>query len=232
MWAKKTEFALGMTFLLILGMVFQGIAAGISGAQAVSPKSPWEGKIPLVTQLDTMELVSKGYQRAVFAGGCFWCMQGPFDVLEGVKLTRAGYAGGTEVNPKYQDVSYGRTSHTEAVEIWFDSTQITYDSLLQVFWRSMDPTDLDGQFADRGKQYRPSIFYMNADQAKQAQASKSALEQSKRFRKPIIVPIEPYKNFYPAEEYHQFYYLKNPPHYKRYRVGSGREGFLKKYWAK
>lgn len=230
---KKTEYPLIVLLVLLAGLLVSAIAQSVqSKVQANSSKleSPWKGNIPMVKHLDTNQLVAKGYQRIVVAGGCFWCMQGPFDVLPGVKMTRAGYAGGVEVNPTYKEVSYGRTSHTEAVEIWYEPKEISYDSLIQVFWRSMDPTDLGGQFADRGKQYRPAIFTMNQEQVKAAEASKKALQKSQRFPRDIVVPIVRYVNFYPAEEYHQFYYLKNPDHYYKYRRGSGREAFLAKYW--
>jgi len=231
MSAKKTEFFYTITWILLLGLIFQALAQSISSTMASSStQSPWKGQIPLVTDLDTTDLVKKGYQRVVFAGGCFWCMQGPFDVMPGVKLTRAGYAGGSEVNPKYKDVSYGRTSHTEAVEIWYDPKETNFSQLVEKYWKTMDPTDLGGQFADRGKQYRPVIFVNNVKEREIAEKSKAELQNSRRFSKDIVVPIEEYVNFYPAEEYHQFYYLKNYRHYKRYRVGSGREGFLNKYW--
>ncbi len=234
MKSQKTSISLILAVILFVAFMQFGnnSSAMEANIKAAKAKSPWKGQIPMVENLDTNTLVGKGYARAVFAGGCFWCMQGPFDVLEGVKMTRAGFAGGKEVNPSYEDVAYGRTSHTEAVEIWFDEKLISYDSLVEVFWQSMDPTDLKGQFADQGAHYRPVIFAMNKVQLKIAEISKADLVKSMRFKDPIVVPIEEYTNFYPAEEYHQFYYLKNPTHYYQYRSGSGREGFLNRYWKK
>lgn len=168
---------------------------------------------------------------ATFAGGCFWCMEGPFEKLPGVRSVLSGYTGGSEENPDYSDVSRGRTGHTEAVQIVYDPELVSYDKLLDVFWRSMDPTDAGGQFADRGKQYRPGIYVHDESQRVLAQQSKKALDASGRFEKKIVVEIVDFERFWPAEVYHQDYYLKKPKHYKRYRRGSGREGFLAKVWA-
>jgi peptide methionine sulfoxide reductase msrA/msrB len=168
---------------------------------------------------------------AIFAGGCFWCMESAFQDLQGVYSVVSGYTGGAEKNPTYEQVYSGRTSHTEAVEVKVDSSRITYPELLDVFWRSMDPTDADGQFADRGSQYRPAIFYLDEQQRLQAEESKRGLIENGPFDRPIIVPILPAQEFYVAEEYHQDYYRKNPDHYYAYRKGSGREGFLKKTWG-
>jgi len=234
MFHRLTRYSSLLLIALCIGLLQIGGFSKPLTQSEISKKisqSPWYGKIPLVEKLDTLELVKKGYQRTVLAGGCFWCMQGPFDYLPGVKLTRAGYAGGFEENPKYKDVSYGRTSHTEAVEIWFNPKEISYSDIIETYWKTMDPTDLGGQFADRGSQYRPVIFYMNETQKLIAENSKKALERSKRFKDKIVVPIKEYKNFYTAAEYHQFYYLKNPPHYFRYREGSGRAPFLKSIWG-
>lgn len=171
------------------------------------------------------------YKRAVFAGGCFWCVQPPFDYLDGVIVTTVGYTGGPEKEPTYKEVSYGRTGHTEAIEIIYDPEKVTYDKLLSVFWRTFDPTDADGQFYDRGSQYRPEIFYLNESQRKAALSSKEKLDKSGRFDKPIVVEVTEFDEFWDAEEYHQKYYLKKPVHYKTYRVGSGRDKFIDKYWG-
>lgn len=189
----------------------------------------------LVGQLGTAqaagdEFIEKGEQKATFAGGCFWCMEPPFEILDGVKSVISGYTGGPEVNPSYREVAGGKTGHTEAVQITYDASKISFDKLLDVFWRSMDPTDPHGQFADRGTQYRPGIFFHHAGQKARALASKTRLEKSGIFSKPIRLEITKFGTFYPAEEYHQDYYRKNEAHYKRYRRGSGREGFLKKTW--
>jgi len=170
------------------------------------------------------------YERAVFAGGCFWCMQPPFDYLDGVVTTTTGYTGGTEKNPIYKEVSYGKTGHTEAIEVIYDPEKVTYDKLLDIFWMNMDPTDAGGQFVDRGKQYRPGIFYLNDDQKKTAEASKKKLQVSGRFDKPIVVEIIQADEFWDAEEYHQMFYKKNPMRYKTYRMGSGRDQFIDKHW--
>lgn len=170
------------------------------------------------------------YERAVFAGGCFWCIQPPFDYLDGVITTTAGYTGGTEVDPTYKEVSWGKTTHTEAVEVIYDPEKITYDKLVTIFWMNIDPTDADGQFVDRGKQYRPGIFYLNGEQKKTVLASKKKLEESGRYDKPIVIEITEATPFYDAEEYHQMYYKKNPIRYKSYRMSSGRDQYLEKIW--
>ena len=167
---------------------------------------------------------------ATFAGGCFWCMEPPFEGLRGVRSVIAGYTGGPETDPAYGDVASGRTGHTEAVQIVFNPTVISYDALLEIYWRSMDPTDGGGQFADRGLQYRPGIFVHDQRQREAAMRSKAALEGSGRFDSPIAVEVTDYQVFYPAEPYHQDYYRSNSEHYKAYRKGSGREDFLKRVW--
>lgn len=169
--------------------------------------------------------------RATFAGGCFWCMEPPFEKLTGVQAVISGYTGGKEKNPTYDAVSSGQTSHTEAVEVVYDPRQVSYATLLETFWRSMNPTDTAGQFADRGRQYRPGIFVRNAEQRRLAEASKKNLASSGRFSKPITTPILSFTAFYAAEEYHQDFYKKNPVRYYGYRKGSGREDFLKKTWG-
>ncbi|MFQ5504144.1 MAG: peptide-methionine (R)-S-oxide reductase MsrB [Planctomycetota bacterium] len=168
---------------------------------------------------------------ATFAGGCFWCMEPPFEGLGGVRSVVAGYSGGKEENPSYKQVSSGRTGHTESVQIAFDPGVISYEKLLEVYWRSMDPTDAGGQFADRGSQYRPEIFVHDPSQRAAARRSREVLARSGRFAEPIVVPITEYSAFWPAEDYHQDYYRKKPAHYKAYRKGSGREGFLEKRWG-
>lgn len=171
-----------------------------------------------------------GLAQAVFAGGCFWCMEPPFEKLDGVKTVVSGYTGGKQVGPSYKAVSAGRTSHVEAVLVKYDASQVSYEYLLEVFWRQIDPTDDGGQFADRGNQYRTAIFVGNRQERKLAEASKKALERSGVFKKPIVTRIVDAGPFYAAEEYHQDYYKKNATHYKRYRRGSGREGFLERTW--
>lgn len=166
---------------------------------------------------------------AVLAGGCFWCMVKPFDQWDGVESVISGYTGGHVENPTYEEVCTGTTGHTEAVQITFDPEVISYDKILDVFWSVMDPTDAEGQFVDRGSSYRPEIFYTSPEQQKIAEASKEALDQSGRFDKPVVVPITAASAFYPAEDYHQDFYKKNPAHYQAYRTGSGRDDFLRTY---
>ncbi len=170
-------------------------------------------------------------QLATFGGGCFWCMEPPFEDVDGVFSVISGYSGGPEVNPKYRDVASGKTGHTEVVQITFDPKKVSYSQLLQIFWRSMDPTDSGGQFADRGRQYRPAIFTHSPEQKREAEASRDALAKSGVFKRPIVVEITQFSAFYQAEAYHQDYYKTNPGHYKAYRRGSGREAFLEKTWG-
>lgn len=168
---------------------------------------------------------------ATFAGGCFWCMEPPFDGLNGVSGTISGYIGGDVSNPTYEQVSAGGTGHTEAVQISFNPDQITYAELLRVFWRNIDPTTPDRQFCDRGTQYRPAIFYHDEAQHRAALESLAGIEQSKTFQEPVRVEIAPAGDFYPAESYHQDYYLKNPHRYKFYRYSCGRDKRLKELWG-
>jgi len=171
-------------------------------------------------------------EKATFAGGCFWCMVKPFDKYEGVKSVIAGYTGGTVENPSYELVGSGKSGHLEAVQIEFDASKISYKDLLEIYWRSIDPTDRVGQFADRGSQYQPAIFYHTEAQKLATEKSIAALRASKRFKKDIAVSIRPASTFYPAEEYHQDYYKKNPLRYNLYSKGSGRVDFLNKTWGK
>jgi peptide methionine sulfoxide reductase msrA/msrB len=168
---------------------------------------------------------------ATFAGGCFWCMEPPYEAIDGVQSVVSGYTGGEEADPTYKNVSHGGTGHMEAVQIRFDPGKIGYRDLLRIYWRFTDPTDPGGQFVDRGNQYRPAIFYHDEEQRALAEESKAELERSGRFDKPIVTAILPAGPFYPAEEYHQDYYRKNPAHYKSYRRGSGRDTFLDRVWG-
>ena len=174
--------------------------------------------------------VAMKWEKATFAGGCFWCMESPYEKLEGVKEVISGYTGGKKVNPTYEEVSSGITGHLEAIEIVYDPSVVSYDKLLDVFWRNIDPTDAGGQFVDRGGQYRSAIFYHTEDQKKAAEAAKQRLARSGVFSKPIVTEIIPAATFYKAEEYHQDYYKKNPVRYKFYRFNSGRDQFLEKAW--
>jgi peptide-methionine (S)-S-oxide reductase len=171
-------------------------------------------------------------EKATFAGGCFWCMVKPFDQWDGVERIVSGYTGGTTEHPTYEQVKSGTTGHVEAVEITFDPSVIPYSKLLEIFWQQIDPTDEGGQFHDRGSSYRTAIFYHNEQQKQEAIRSKEELEKSGRFDKPIVTPILPASVFYPAEEYHQDFYKKNPEAYKKDRELSGRDAFIQKYWSK
>jgi methionine-S-sulfoxide reductase len=174
---------------------------------------------------------SSKIESAVFAGGCFWCMQHPFDKLNGVVSTTVGYTGGHKENPTYKDVCSGETGHTEAIEIQFNPAKITYSELLDVFWKNIDPTTPNRQFADIGSQYRTVIFYNNEEQKQIAESSKDKMDRSGIYEKPIVTEIIPASVFWAAEEYHQEYYKKSPDRYKRYNSGSGRERYLKKTWG-
>jgi peptide-methionine (S)-S-oxide reductase len=168
---------------------------------------------------------------ATFAGGCFWCMEGPFDRLDGVVSTTVGYTGGAVEHPTYKQVSAGGTGHAEAVQVTYDPQQISYSELLDVFWRNIDPLTADGQFCDKGNQYRSAIFYHNDKQKRLAESSKAALAQSGRFEQPIVTEIQSATAFYPAEDYHQDYYQKNPIRYKFYRFTCGRDNRLRELWG-
>lgn len=170
-------------------------------------------------------------KTAVFAGGCFWCMQPPFDKTAGVVKTVVGYTGGDEPNPTYSQVSAHKTGHREAIEVTYDPTKVSYDQLLDVFWHNIDPTQKDGQFVDIGLSYQAAIFYANDEEKTEAEASKQKLGASGKFKKPIVTEILAAKKFYPAEEYHQKYYLKNTAGFEAYHVGSGRVGFLERTWG-
>jgi peptide methionine sulfoxide reductase msrA/msrB len=175
--------------------------------------------------------VTEGMALATFAGGCFWCMEPAFQSLDGVVEVLSGYTGGDEVDPTYQEVASGRTGHREAVRVRYDPEKVSYQELLDVFWRQIDPTDPGGQFADRGPQYQTAIFVGNEAERQLAEASKVALAESWKFDRPIVTEILAAGPFYPAEDYHQDYSEKNPFHYKMYKKGSGREGFLDKTWG-
>ncbi|MEP6685360.1 MAG: peptide-methionine (S)-S-oxide reductase MsrA [Verrucomicrobiota bacterium] len=196
---------------LLLGALVSGLAFSAGAlAQATSPAAT---------------------EKAIFAGGCFWCMQPPFDRTAGVISTIVGYAGGKEQNPTYKQVSAGETSHRESIEVTFDPTKITYEKLLEVFWHNINPIQTDGQFHDIGDQYTSAIFYATDEQKKIAEESKENLVKSGKFQKPIATVILSAGKFWPAEEYHQKYYLKNPAAYGFYHFASGRNSFKKRTWG-
>jgi peptide methionine sulfoxide reductase msrA/msrB len=196
----------------------------IMGCQSAEP-----GKQQVKHELTQEEKMSR---IATFAGGCFWCTEADFEKLPGVVKVISGYTGGHKDNPAYEEVSSGSTGHVEAVQVYYDPAKITYQELLDYFWKHVDPTDAGGEFVDRGLQYRSVIFYHDEEQKQAAEKSKTALGRSQRFDKPIVTEIVKFTKFYQAEEYHQDYYKKNPLRYKYYRSASGRDQFLTKVWGK
>ena len=197
-----------MSLILLAGLIFTG------AAQAGEHKA-----------------MSEQTAIATFAGGCFWCLEPPYDKLDGVISTTSGYTGGHLENPTYEQVSSGATGHAEAIQIEYDPARISYAQLLEVFWRNIDPTVKDAQFCDHGSQYRSAIFYHDDEQRRLAEESKQALVDSKKFPA-VYTEIEPLTTFYPAEDYHQDYYRKNPLRYKFYRYSCGRDQRLKELWGK
>ncbi len=169
--------------------------------------------------------------KAIFAGGCFWCMEPPFENLDGVLAVVSGYIAGHQENPTYQDVCSGTTGHTEAIEVTYDADKVNYEQLLEVFWKNIDPTDAGGQFVDRGSQYRSGIYYLDDKQKEAAEASRDRLNQSGRFESPIATEIIAATRFYAAEDYHQGYHKECPIRYKAYRSNSGRDPFLARTWG-
>ncbi len=170
-------------------------------------------------------------ETATFAGGCFWCMEPPFDKIKGVISTTSGYTGGQKKDPTYEEVSAGKTGHAESMQVLYDPSVVSYSKLLDVYWHNVDPTMANRQFCDWGSQYRSAIFYHNESQKKEAEESKKKLEQMQRFQGKIVTEIVELKDFYPAEEYHQDFYKKNPDRYKSYRSGCGRDKRLEELWG-
>ena len=205
--------------IILLGVVPVIMAAIIAGCSTSSgdssPLAPAAGKL----------------EKATFAGGCFWCMEHPFDSLPGVLSVTPGYTGGTKKDPTYEEVSAGGTGHAESIRIIYDPARIGYAKLLQVYWHNIDPTVKDRQFCDVGHQYRSAIFYHNGEQRRLGEESKAALEKSNPFKGGIMTEITPAGEFYPAEEYHQHYYRKNPLRYKFYRAACGRDHRLGELWG-
>jgi len=183
------------------------------------------------SSIESVKIMNNNYEKAYFAGGCFWCMEPPFEALEGVIEATSGYMGGTVENPTYEEVTTGNTGHAEVVEILFDPKVVSYEELLEVFWRNIDPTALNYQFADVGSQYRTEIFTINPKQKQLAEESKNKLEKSGKFSKPIVTAISEAPIFYIAEEYHQDFYKKQAMRYEMYAQASGRKGYIKKTWG-
>ena len=185
-----------------------------------------------VASAEEKTMQNSGDSYAIFSGGCFWCMQPAFDKLPGVHATVVGYTGGSVANPTYEQVTSGKTGHRESIKVVYDPTKVSYEKLLQAFWHTIDPTQTDGQFADRGSHYLTAIFVKDDEQRRLAEASKMELAKSGKFQKPIATEILSAGEFYPAEDYHQAYYKKNALHYNSYKVGSGRAGYLERTWGK
>ena len=203
------------TFLGVASLLFFGLLlAGESTTQLVTPGAEATSAV------------------AVFAGGCFWCTESDFDKVPGVLSTTSGYIGGHVENPTYEEVSYGATGHTEAVQVRYDPGKVSYAQLLEVFWPTIDPVTANAQFCDKGSQYRSAIFYGNADEQRLAEASKAALDKSARLPAPVVTEILPATTFYPAEDYHQDYHTRNPLRYTYYRNGCGRDDRLEQLWGK
>ncbi len=182
----------------------------------------------LSTALSADEAKPAATKTAIFAGGCFWCMQAEFDHEKGVVKTLVGYTGGKEADANYRDVSSHRTQHRESIQVIYDPAQVSYEKLLEIYWSNIDPTQADGQFGDRGLSYQTAIYVADEDEKKIAEVSKAKEDKSGKYEKPLVTEILPAMAFYPAEEYHQKYYLKNPSDYEAYHVGSGRASYQKK----
>lgn len=213
-----------MTNKLVLGC-----AAALVAAVAVGISQP--GETASSAPAASAATATGEYRTAIFAGGCFWCMEPPYDELDGVVSTTSGYTDGQTPNPSYEAVSSGSTGHTEAVQVVYDPKRISYERLVEVFWRNVDPTDAVGQFCDRGSQYRTGVYFADEEQRRVAEQSKAALVEKRPFKAPIVTPIVAASTFYPAEEYHQDYYRKNPIRYKYYRNGCGRDRRLNQLWG-
>lgn len=211
-WKSRLARVLPMT--LLLSLVGTACAESQAADQETAPEPP-ESRTAVAT----------------FAGGCFWCMEPPYDKLDGVISTTSGYIGGYVDNPTYEQVSRGGTGHAEAVQVVYDPSKVAYERLLDVFWLNVDPLTPDAQFCDKGNQYRTAIFFHDDEQRRAANASQRAIEESGRFAQPIVTEIVPATEFFPAEDYHQDYYEKNPLRYKFYRYSCGRDARLKELWG-
>jgi peptide-methionine (S)-S-oxide reductase len=213
----KDDSRWGLALLALTGFLALLFAGGVHSAGA-------DGDDAAPTQPADLAV-------ATFAGGCFWCMEPPFDKVDGVVSTVSGYTGGHKDNPNYKEVSAGGTGHTEAVQITYDPSAVSYETLLEIFWRNIDPITADRQFCDRGSQYRSAVFYHDENQARLAKGSRDALAESGRLPGPIVTEILAADTFYPAERYHQDYYQKNPIRYKYYRYACGRDKRLEELWG-
>jgi peptide-methionine (S)-S-oxide reductase len=214
---------LGLAGIGTLGLV----ALSVLGSRLAGAASPRDGRLAPAPA----PLPSDSQRVATFAGGCFWSMQKAFDGVPGVVSTTAGFAGGTQAKPSYEQVSDGGTGHAESVQLIYDPARISYQRLLDIYWHHIDPLTVNAAFCDHGAQYRSIIFYHGAEQKRLAEASKRALDQSHRFRTPIVTAVQPATPFYPAEEYHQQFYKKNPARYEAYRIGCGRDQRIRELWG-
>jgi peptide methionine sulfoxide reductase msrA/msrB len=236
---RKQNLLKGMAIVFLIFAPFLGICNLLGGGNPLfaARRSDAMGRTKNMKASETRQAsldktASGKIETATLAGGCFWCMEADFEKLPGVVKVISGYTGGHKENPTYEEVSSGETGHVEAVQVYFDPSKVSYQEVLDYFWRHIDPTDPGGQFVDRGSQYRSIIFYHNEEQKRLAEKSKEELAQSGRFDKPIVTEIIKFTKFYEAEEYHQDYYKKNPLRYQYYRFWSGRDTFLKKVWGK
>ena len=216
--ARSPIRSAGLILVPLLGLVL--LVSGLFGTAPRREAGPAALPVPIA-----------GQQVATFAGGCFWSMQKAFDGVPGVVSVTAGYAGGSKARPSYQEVETGRTWHAESVQVIYDPARISYEGLLDIYWHHIDPLTINSAFCDHGPQYRSIIFYRDAEQQRLAEASKRALDQSHRFSTPIVTAIQPATAFYPAEEYHQQYYKKNPANYAAYRIGCGRDQRIRELWG-
>lgn len=210
--------SVGLIVVPLLGLAL--LTSGLIGTGSKREARPAAAPVPTAAQV-----------TATFAGGCFWSMQKAFDGVHGVANTTVGYAGGTKANPSYDEVGEGDTGHAESVQVIYDPAKISYGRLLDIYWHHIDPLTVNAAFCDHGAQYRSIIFYGDAKQRDLAEASKRELDRSHRFATPIVTAIQPATKFYPAEEYHQLYYKKNPASYERYRIGCGRDARLREIWG-
>jgi methionine-S-sulfoxide reductase len=233
------------TLTLVAGVGCQSPRSGEEGSEAPSAETsapeqenstPSEGSASSrnresASKIEALGDPPKGLEQATFAGGCFWCLEPPFDKVDGVEKTIVGYSGGERRHPTYDEVAGGETDHAESIRIYYDPETVSYEKLLDVFWRHIDPTDDGGQFVDRGSQYRTIVFYHDAEQKKAARASKRDLEKNGPFDEPIVTPIQKAQTFWKAEDYHQNFYKKSPGRYHSYHGNSGRKEFFRKYWG-
>jgi peptide-methionine (S)-S-oxide reductase len=218
-------------FLWVLAFLLQPMTAAATGASSAKATAAPPTATSRSASATSRSAPAAVNDLATFAAGCFWCAETAFEGVPGVLSVTSGFSGGPEKNPTYEMVSSGRTGHAEAVHVVFDPKRITYSKLLQIFWHNVDPMQAEGQFCDHGHQYRSAIFWKDETQHRLAEESKRALEASKRFKRPIVTEIVRFTAFYPAEEYHQDYYKKNPEHYHAYRTGCGRDRRLQEIWG-